>query len=178
MKDSQREKPDTDDRLLPREDDEPEADGEPGRRPIGTRLGAYGGGLAGAIIGTAVGGPPGGIVGTAVGAVAGGLTGRAAGEKIDPTVEDAFWRETYRTRPFVGHDESYETYRPAYRYGWESRIKHRDERWEDVEPRLGGNWDRARGTSSLSWERAQLAVRDAWHRAERAFPGDADGDGH
>ena len=48
---------------------------EPGSHPVGTGLGASGGGLAGAAIGTAVGGPIGGIVGGAIGAISGGLAG-------------------------------------------------------------------------------------------------------
>lgn len=150
----------------------------PGSHPVGTGVGASGGGLAGAAIGTAVGGPVGGIVGGAIGAVAGGLAGHGVAEKIDPTVEDAYWRDNYRSRSYVGADETYETYQPAYRYGWESRDRYRGRSWNDVESDLGRDWDKARGTSSLTWDRAKLASRDAWHRVEDALPGDADHDGH
>jgi hypothetical protein len=151
--------------------------GEPGSHPVGTGVGAAGGALAGAAIGTAVGGPVGGVVGGAIGAVGGGLAGKGVAERIDPTVEDKYWRDNYRTRPYVGADESYETYEPAYRYGWESRNKFQGKTWEQAEPELGRDWDRARGTSSLQWDRAKQATKDAWHRVERALPGDADNDG-
>ena len=145
--------------------------------PIGTRVGAYGGALAGGLAGIAVAGPPGGVVGAAVGALAGGVAGMAAGHRLDPAVEDAFWRETYHSRPYVSADETYETYQPAYRYGWESRSKHADRNWEDVESELARNWSTTRGTSGLQWDRAKLAAKDAWHRVERTLPGDADRDG-
>jgi len=150
----------------------------PGSHPVGTGIGASGGGLAGAAIGTAVGGPVGGLVGGAIGAVAGGLAGHGVAEQIDPTVEDTYWRGNYRSRPYVGADETYETYQPAYRYGWESRDRFHGRKFDDVENDLGRGWDKARGTSSLTWDRAKLATRDAWHHVEDVLPGDADNDGH
>jgi outer membrane lipoprotein SlyB len=93
--------------------------GAPGAHPVGTGLGAAAGGAAaGAAIGT-VAGPLGTAAGMAVGAVIGGLAGKAVAEKIDPTVEDAYWRENYRTRKYVDRDASYEAYQPAYRTGYE-----------------------------------------------------------
>jgi hypothetical protein len=151
--------------------------GEHGSHPVGTGVGAAAGGATGAAIGTGVGGPIGGIVGGAIGAVAGGLAGKGVAEKVDPTVESAYWRENYRSRPYVSGDEPFDTYEPAYRYGWESRNRHPGRRFEDVESDLGRGWDEARGASSLTWDRAKLATRDAWHRVERAMPGDADRDG-
>ena len=191
MKDQQHDKLTTDDRLLEStnlEDDRltrPKGKasnpdpitGAPGSHPVGTGVGAVGGGLAGAAVGTAVGGPVGGVIGGAIGAVTGGLAGKGVAERIDPTVEEAYWRDNYRTRPYVGADETYETYQPAYRYGWESRNKYQDRTWEQAEPELARDWDRARGTSSLQWDRAKAATKDAWHRVERAMPGDADRDG-
>lgn len=151
--------------------------GAPGAHPVGTGVGAAGGGLAGAAIGAAVGGPVGGLVGGAVGAVAGGLAGKGVAEKIDPTVESAYWRDNFRTRPYVGSDETFESYEPAYRYGWESRSRYPERGFEEVESDLGRGWDQARGKSQLGWERAKLATSDAWHRVERKLPGDADRDG-
>lgn len=151
--------------------------GAPGSHPVGTGVGAaLGGAAAGAAAGTAVG-PVGTVVGAAVGAVAGGYAGKAAAEYIDPTVEDAYWRENYSSRPYYESNVDYEHYAPAYRYGWESRQRYPDRRYEDVEPELERGWSNARGGSSLGWEKARHATRDAWHRVERAIPGDADKDG-
>jgi hypothetical protein len=150
--------------------------GAPGAHPVGTGLGAAGGAAAGAALGAAAG-PVGAVVGGAIGAVAGGLAGKGAAEAVNPTVEDAYWRENYASRPYVTPGSEYDTYAPAYRYGWESRGHFIGSTFDDVEPDLGREWDRVKGKSNLGWDRAREAARDAWHRVERAIPGDADGDG-
>ena len=151
--------------------------GAPGSHPIGTGVGAAGAGAAGAAIGTAVAGPVGTAVGAVVGAVAGGLAGKGAAEAIDPTAEDAYWRENYRNRPYASDADYDRDLRPAYQYGWESRGQYQGRNYDEVESDLERGWDRAKGGSSLTWERAKHATRDAWHRVERAIPGDADRDG-
>ena len=150
--------------------------GAPGSHPVGTGIGAAGAGAAGAAIG-AVGGPVGALAGAAIGAIAGGLAGKGVGELINPTVEDEYWRENYRTRSYVEPDTSYEVYQPAYQYGWEARARHRDRKWDEIEPDLSRDWETHRGTSGLTWEKARYASRDAWDRLERAIPGDSDRDG-
>jgi hypothetical protein len=32
--------------------------------------------------------------------------------------EDTYWRNEFRTRPYVRSGSSYDEYRDAYRYGW------------------------------------------------------------
>jgi hypothetical protein len=158
--------------------------GTPGSHPVGTGVGAAAGGagaaLAGAAIGAAVSGPAapiGGAIGAVVGAVAGGLAGKGVAESVNPTEEDAYWRDNYKNRPYADANAPYDEYRPAYQYGWESRSKYEGRKFDEVESDLGRDWDRARGKSSLGWEKAKDATRDAWHRVERALPGDADRDG-
>jgi len=160
--------------------------GAPGAHPVGTGIGAAAGGAAGLGIGAAVAagaatgsvaGPAGMAAGAAIGAIVGGLAGKAAAEQVDPTVEDAYWRENYRSRPYVDKNASYDMYQPAYRYGWESRSRYPGRSFDEVETELGRDWQSRRDTSSLDWERGKSAARDAWHRVERAIPGDADGDG-
>jgi hypothetical protein len=150
--------------------------GTPGAHPVGVGVGAAGGAAAGAAIG-AVGGPLGAVVGASIGAVAGGLAGKGVAEAIDPTVEDQYWGSNYRTRPYVTAGTEYNTYKPAYRYGWESYERYAGKTFDEVEPQLERGWDERRGDSTLTWENAKAATRDAWHRVERALPGDADGDG-
>jgi uncharacterized protein YcfJ len=151
--------------------------GAPGSHPIGTGLGAAAGGLAAGAAAGAVAGPVGAAVGAVVGAVAGGLGGKAIEEQIDPTAEDAYWRDNYRTRSYVASGDSYDTYRPAYEYGWESRRQHRGKRFDDVESDLAAGWQKTKANTGLGWDKAKYAARDAWDRVERALPGDADGDG-
>ncbi|HEX6708371.1 MAG TPA: hypothetical protein VF169_26795 [Albitalea sp.] len=156
--------------------------GAPGSHPVGTGLGAAAGGIAaGAAVGTTAAGPVGTLVGAAVGALAGGLAGKGIAELVDPTAEDAYWRENYSSRPYVDASYDYDDYGPAYRYGLDSYAGYRGRDWNDVEPELGANWDRAKGSSRLTWEHAKQATRDGWNRVsnavERAIPGDSDRDG-
>ena len=151
--------------------------GEPGAHPVGTGVGAAVAGAAAGAAGGALAGPAGAVAGAVVGAVAGGYAGKAAEEAIDPTAEDAYWRTNYKNRPYVEKGTEYETYRPAYEYGWESRRQHANRRFDDVEPDLARGWQKSRGHSQLGWEKAKQAARDAWDRVEQAIPGDADGDG-
>jgi hypothetical protein len=147
--------------------------------PVGAGVGAAAGAATGAAVGTAVAGPVGTLVGAAVGAVAGGLVGHGIAEGINPTEEDAYWRENYRTRPYANESRGYEDYQPAYRYGWESKGRYGDRKWDEVEPELGRNWDDYnRGTARQTWDEAKQATRDAWHHVEDRLPGDADRDGH
>ena len=149
--------------------------------PVGTGVGmVLGGAGAGAAMGT-MAGPVGTAIGAAVGAVAGGLAGKSVAETFDPTVEDAWWRENYSSRPYVARDASYDDYGPAYAYGVHAYRRDPDCSYDAVEQDLGRDWEQRRGSSSLDWDRAKLATRDAWHRArnavERAVRGDSDGDG-
>jgi len=155
--------------------------GAPGAHPVGTGLGALvGGAAAGAVTGT-VAGPLGTVIGAAVGAIAGGLAGKGIAESIDPTIEDAYWRENYETRPYVDADRDYDDYGPAYGYGVSAFQRYPDQTFDAVEPELGRDWGTTRGTSSLDWNDAKHATRDAWQRlsdtVERAVPGDSDRDG-
>lgn len=151
--------------------------GAPGSHPIGTGIGAAGGGIAaGAAIGT-VAGPVGTAVGAAVGAVVGGLAGKAVAEHIDPTAEDAYWRENYEDEPYYESGLTYDEYEPAYRTGYMGRSVYVDRDFEDVEPDLEANYNRERGSSRLGWDRARFATRAAWDRVERTLPGDLDRDG-
>ena len=143
----------------------------PGSHPVGTGVGAMAGGAAGigaaaaagAALGTAVG-PVGTAVGAAVGAVVGGLVGKGAAEAVNPSVEDAYWRENYATRPYVTAGRSYDEYAPAYRYGWESRTRHAGKDFDEVEQELARDWDRTKGECQMKWGEARKASRDAWDR--------------
>jgi hypothetical protein len=137
--------------------------GEPGAHPVGTGVGAASGGTIGAVIGGAVGGPLGAMVGAAVGGLAGGLAGKGISESVNPTEEDAFWRDQYSTRPYASGSK-YEDLQPAYRYGWEARTRHEDRNWSDVETDLGREWNERHGSGT--WDKARNATQDAWNRVD------------
>jgi hypothetical protein len=139
--------------------------GEPGSHPVGTGLGSAGGAAAGAAVGAAVGGPVGAVIGGVAGAMAGGAAGHAAGEALDPTVEVAYWRSAYATRPYYRKDRKFEDLEPAYRYGWERAADAKaEQRFEDVESELERTWPTARGNSPYEWNEVREATRDSWTR--------------
>jgi len=152
-----------------------------GAHPVGTAAGAVAGGAAaGALAGT-VAGPVGSVVGAVAGAVAGGLAGKEIAKAIDPSAEEAYWRENYASRSYVTRGTTFDEYGPAYRYGVDAYGRYKDRSFDQAEPELMRDWDHAKGTSKLTWENAKHATRDAWQRvsdfAERATPGDSDHDG-
>jgi hypothetical protein len=141
--------------------------GAPGSHPVGTGIGAAAGGAAaGAAIGS-VAGPAGTLAGIAAGAVVGGLAGKGIAEKIDPTAEEAYWRENYRNREYVRSGAEYETYGPAYRTGYEGYGRYAGKRYEEVEPELRREYEAQCGQGAPSWEEASPATRDAWDRVDR-----------
>lgn len=140
---------------------------EPGAHPIGTGVGAAGGAVAGAAAGS-IAGPVGAAVGGVVGAVVGGLAGKAAGEAVNPTAEEAFWRENYNKEPYYESGRSYDDYAPAYRLGLTGRERY-EEPWTSVEPRLASEWETTRGNSSLNWDRARPASQAAYTRADQQY---------
>jgi uncharacterized protein (TIGR02284 family) len=140
---------------------------EPGAHPIGTGVGATGGAVAGAAAGS-IAGPIGAAVGGVVGAVVGGLAGKAAGEAVNPTAEEAFWRENYNKEPYYEQGRSFDDYGPAYRLGLSGRERSPDP-WDNVEPRLASEWQGNRSSSSLDWQRASPASQAAWRRADEQY---------
>lgn len=143
--------------------------GEPGAHPVGTGLGAAGGAAAGAAAG-AMGGPVGVAVGAVAGAVVGGLAGKAAAEAINPTAEEAYWRENYTHEPYYEKGRSFDDYAPAYRLGLTGRTRYEGD-WNAAQPQLESEWESARAGSSLSWPQAQPASRAAWDRIDAGLSG-------
>ncbi len=138
--------------------------GAPGAHPIGTGVGAaLGGAAAGAAAGTVVG-PVGTIVGAAVGAVVGGLAGKGVAEAMDPTQEDAYWRDNYSGRPYVERGSSYDDYGPAYGMGVDAVSRYPGRTFDEIEPEMSQQWTTGNGGSTLRWDSAKHAVRDAWNR--------------
>ena len=100
---------------------------------------------------------------------------------IDPTVEEAYWRDHFKSRPYVTKGDTFADYGPAYRFGWDSYPRYKGRTFDEVKGDLERDWNRVKGESSLNWERAKHATREAWQRMsdaiERAIPGDSDHDG-
>ncbi len=112
--------------------------GEPGSHPVGTGIGAaLGGAAAGAATGTVAT-----IVGAAVGAAVGGLAGKGVAETIDPTREDAYWRERHGKQVYA-KNRPYDDFAPAYRVGYEgySRYGMDGKTFEQSEADLRRNYE-------------------------------------
>lgn len=163
-----------------KEDNRDPITGEPGAHPVGAGIGAaVGGGVGGAAVGAAaavasgmaaggtmgtVAGPIGAAVGAIAGGIAGGLAGKGIAESVDPTAEDAYWRNNFKKRPYYQNGAQYDDYQPAYRHGWESRVKYHDRPYTEVEADLERDWQEK--DHPLEWDEAQPAVRDAWDRID------------
>lgn len=158
--------------------------GEPGSHPVGTGVGAAAGGASGAAIGAA-GGPVGAAVGAVIGAIAGGYAGKGVAEAIDPTAEDAYWREHHGNQPYADKERDYDDYMAAYRAGYtgyrrgqtfeerEADLKLQYENGpqnrEESKVRVGHVPDpepTSEGTP-LEWNKAREAARAAYERVHR-----------
>ena len=135
--------------------------------PIGTSVGAAGGAVTGAAIGT-VGGPVGSVVGAVVGAVVGGLAGKGAAEFINPTEEDAYWRDAYTREPYYSDAYSFDDYAPAYRAGYTARMQGKAN-WNDARSEWERRWDEEHAQSRMRFKDAEPAIKSAWERANKYY---------
>ena len=89
---------------------------------------------------------------------------------INPTAEEAYWREAYRREPWYRSEYSYEDYDPAFRVGYTGPMR-REGEFDQLERELKADFDQVRGRSRLRWEEAREATRAAWRRVtEREHP--------
>jgi hypothetical protein len=140
--------------------------GEPGSHPVATAAGSATACAAGAVLGS-LAGPIGTAIGGVVGAIAGGLGGSAVGESIDPTVEDAHWRDTHPTQSYANGGHPYEKFIPGYRVGYQGfQLYGVNKRtFEEAETELREEY--VAGSPELSWDFARGAARAAWERRQR-----------
>ncbi len=76
---------------------------------------------------------------------------------------DRYFAARFGEVTYARADESFDDYRPAYRYGVLARTVFRDREWDDeLEQQLRDDWERNRGNSPLNWERVVAGVRDAY----------------
>lgn len=143
---------------------------EPGAHPVGTGLGAVAGGAAAGAAAGAFGGPVGAVAGAVVGAVAGGLGGKAVAEAVNPTAEQAYWRDNYNREPYYEAGHSFDDYGPAYGLGVHGRSTYGGT-FDETEDRLSNDWTSRKERSSLSWEQAREPSRAAWTRVDSQLVG-------
>jgi len=147
--------------------------GAPGSHPVGVGVGTAAGGAAAGAVAGVVGGPLGAVAGAVVGGIVGGLAGKGVAERVNPTVEDAYWREAHTGESYYDAQFGYADYAPAYRTGYEGAARYAGESsFDAAEPRLRDDYMRNRGASSLEWDAARQASRSAWDRVAGQNPSD------
>lgn len=92
-----------------------------------------------------------------------GMTGTTS-TSGDWDLDQSWWRENFKDRPYVSADRSFEYYEPGYRFGYESANRYRGRQWNDVEPNLRTDWDHYEGRGNSAWENVKDAVHDAWDK--------------
>lgn len=143
-----------------------------GEHIVATGTGAAAGTVAGAAIGTAIAGPAGTLVGSVIGGALGAKLGHDAGENIAPNIEETEIVTERRLSPnqIPGGTYSYNEYRPAIRYGEESRRLYKDGRtFDDYEVELRNGWERSKDAAGMAWADVREAVRDGWDRITGNF---------
>ncbi len=138
--------------------------GEPGSHPVGTGMGTAGGAAAGSAIGAAVGGPVGAVAGAIIGGVAGAYGGRGVAEAVNPTVEEAYWRENHAAQSYAKTEYDYEHYAPAYRVGYEAVGKYPGKSFDELEDDLALDYEKAHPGSALPWDHVRPATKAAWDK--------------
>ncbi|RYG13443.1 MAG: hypothetical protein EON92_05465 [Burkholderiales bacterium] len=83
---------------------------------------------------------------------------------INPTAEEAYWRQTFMNEPYYQADLNYDDYSPAYRVGYTGPVR-REGDFKSLESMLQQDWQKVRGRSRLSWAQARQATRAAWDHA-------------
>jgi hypothetical protein len=134
-----------------------------GEHHLAKGVGAGAGAATGAAIG-AVAGPIGMAAGAAIGGIAGGALGKGAGHLVNPTEEDAYWRNNFQNQAYYTPGYTYDDYAPAYALGYNNAGRFPS--YDSAETHMSDEWDRVRGNSRLSWDHAKLATRSAWNKIE------------
>src|SRR5664280_2511195 len=122
------------------------------------------------LVGTGIGAVAGGAAaGAAVGAVVGGLGGKGLAEVMNPTIEDAYWRENH-SRQAYAKGRLYDDYGPAYRIGYEGYAQYgaNEDTFEEREVELRKSYEATQ--PKLAWGEARLASRAAWQRLRGQRP--------
>jgi len=103
---------------------------------------------------------------------AGGDRRRKTGfaERVNPAVEESYWRENYLREPYYERGYNFDDYLPGYRTCWEGRQRYAGRTYEQCERDLQRDYQRNRGKSQLEWAKCRHAVRAGWDRFEHTDP--------
>ena len=82
---------------------------------------------------------------------------------VSPETEASYWREQHSKSPW-GKKHSYEQFESAYRFGYNSFLKHDGKSFEEIEPSLALDYAHARPEEPLPWDTVRPAVNSIWER--------------
>ncbi len=96
------------------------------------------------------------------------LAARDSYERADRTLStyqesDHYFESRFNEADYTQEGETFEDYRPAYRYGVHARTRYGKRDWdESLDQELARDWDRNRGGSRLAWEQVRSGVQEAF----------------
>ena len=90
--------------------------------------------------------------------------------RVNPEVEETYWRQNYLREPYYERGYTFDDYLPAYRTGWEGRLRYAGRNYEQCERDLQRDYQRNRGRSQLDWAKNRHAVRAGWDRFDHTDP--------
>ena len=106
----------------------------------------------------------------ATGAHPPGLMKNEVAEKMDPAVEDAYWKANFSKQGYVRPHSHFVNYQAAYRAGYEGFTRYPGKSYEEMEPELQRSYENSKANALLGWDKARHAIRAAWHRLDNALP--------
>lgn len=92
--------------------------------------------------------------------------------------ERAHWKQQFSNEPYYESGRDFADYDAAYRVGTEGRGLHSDKRFEQIEPDLKCEWERAKGAAGIGWDKAKQAARAAWNRVDQTSTDNTRDSGH
>jgi hypothetical protein len=120
-------------------------------------------------------------MGNGAGAAADSLLGSGISTEIEPAVGPGLGRQDYAGRTSAKREWNFDDYGRAYRFGTESYRRLKGGSFDDAEPELQRNWERASDNCNLPWKHAKYTSREGWQRAsedlQRASLGDSEREG-
>jgi len=85
--------------------------------------------------------------------------------------QNTYWQQHYASKPYYNQARPYQTYQPAYQYGYTLYEQNQGKPYSQLDQsQLTQGWNQARGNSQLNWNDAQLATKDAYNRMYKSGP--------
>ena len=87
-------------------------------------------------------------------------------EDLDSAAEEAHWREQHARQPYYSADHDFDSWAPAYRVGYEGRMRYGAKPFDEVDSVLQQDYLRLQG-NAMPLDEVRPATRAAWDRVDR-----------